>query len=74
MKSAKLSFDFSDNPKLIEALRLYAASEGISLKSAVLMALESYLAHKTENIAVIKLAEQAFSEWENKHDSVYDEL
>jgi len=74
MKSVKLSFDFSDQPRLAEMLRVQAAREGTSQKAIVSAALEAYFAHTVESTFLLKTAEKAFQEWDNEDDRVYDAL
>ena len=74
MKSLELSFDFRDQPQLVEMLRVQAAQEGTTQKAIVMNALESYFAHKLESPSVLKAAEQAFREWDNEDDQAYDSL
>lgn len=74
MKAAKLSFDFSDHPQLVELLRLQAVQAGTSQKAVLVKALQGYFAHQQENQKLLKLAEAAFSAWDNPDDAVYDRL
>jgi hypothetical protein len=74
MQSAKVSFDFSDRPKLIETLRVYAAQTGRSQKDVVAQALEAYFAHHSDSALIARLAESSFSEWDNPEDEIYNSL
>lgn len=74
MKSLKLSFDLTDEPQLVELLRMHAAKEGRSLKAVLVEALKSFFSHKQESALILKAAEKAFSEWDNEEDGVYDTL
>ena len=74
MKSLKLSFDFRDQPQLVEMLRVQAAQEGTTQKAIVIDALGSYFARKRESTSVLKAAEQVFREWDNEDDKIYDSL
>jgi hypothetical protein len=74
MKPVRVSFDFSDNPKLIEMLRLHALQEGTSQKAILVQALEAYFSHKQESAFILKAAEKVFQDWDNVEDSVYDTL
>ena len=74
MKSLKLSFDFRDQPQLVDVLRVQAARDGTTQKAIVIDALEYSFAHKLESTFVLKAAEQAFREWDNEDDKVYDSL
>ena len=60
------------NSGLAKLLRLEAAQEGTAVREVVIHALESYFSAKRENWATMKLAERAFSEWDNAKDSQYD--
>lgn len=74
MQSGKVSFDFSDRPKLVELLRIYAAQTGRSQKDVVAEALEAYFAHHSESAFIAKLAESSFAEWDNPDDEIYNSL
>lgn len=74
MKSAKVSFDFSDNPKILEILRTYATVTGKSQKAILIEALESYFSEKVETRLLWTAAERAFSEWDNPDDEIYNSL
>jgi hypothetical protein len=74
MQSAKVSFDFSDRPKLVELLRVHAAQTGRTQKDVVAEALEAYFAHHAESALILKLAESSFAEWDNAEDEVYNAL
>ena len=74
MKSAKVSWDFSDRPDVIDRLRLEAARQGTTQKAIVTLALESYLSHRLENERLLHAAGPAFAEWDNEEDRVYDDL
>ena len=73
-KSNKLTLDFSDVPGLIERLRMLAAQDGTTQKSIVVRALEAFFADRIENDLLLRAANQAFVEWDNKEDAVYDTL
>lgn len=74
MKTAKLSLDFSDRPKLVETLRTYATATGKSQKQVVTEALTEYFADRMESRQLWRAAEAAFAEWDNAEDAVYDSL
>lgn len=74
MKSAKLSFDFSDKTELVEVLRLEAARTGNSMKGILVEALESYFANRLENRLLTSAASQSFAEWDNEEDAIYDDI
>jgi|GEM_PF-1322763 len=73
-KSYKLNIDFSDEPKLIELLRLQAAKHGLTQKSVLIEALSRYFSDKQEEEFVIYAANRSFVEWNNPEDDVYDTL
>lgn len=74
MKALKLSFDFSDQQPLVEMLRMLAAKEGTSQKAIVIDALEAYFAEKLERNFLLQAANQAFREWDNEEDKIYDTI
>lgn len=74
MKSKKVSFDFSDTPKILELLRLRSTQKGISQKALVTEALIRYFAQDQENEFLKTAADKAFAEWNNPDDEVYDTL
>lgn len=69
----RITVDLGD-PQLVKLLRMEAASEGKTLREVITSALEGYFSAKRENQAVMKLAEEVFSEWDNSKDSDYDRL
>ena len=74
MKAAKLSLDLSDQPKLLELLRMFAAQTGRSQKAVVVEALEGYFADRQETRMLLLAADRTFAEWDNPDDAVYDTL
>lgn len=74
MKSHRVSFDFSDDPKILELLRNFSAASGKSQKSIVIEALKSHFAEKMETRMLWRAAEQTFSDWDNEDDEVYNDL
>lgn len=72
MKTAKLSFDLSDHPEMIEMLRFQAATTQKSQKAILIQALEAYFSHQLESRLILSAAEKIFSEWDNKEDEVYN--
>lgn len=74
MQSAKLSIDFSDDPKLMGLLRLVAARSGRSQKQVVTDALNAYFAHSAEAELLTSAANHTFAEWDNADDEVYNSL
>jgi hypothetical protein len=69
-----LSFDFSDEPQLVELLRIEAAKTNKTQKAIVIESLKAYFSDKLENALVYRAADNAFSEWDNDSDSIYDTL
>lgn len=72
MKTAKLSFDLSDHPEMIEMLRFQAATTQKSQKAILIQALEAYFSHQLESRLILSAAEKVFSEWDSKEDEVYN--
>lgn len=74
MNSAKLSFDFSDHPEVVEMLRFQAAATHKSQKAILIQALEAYFSHQLESRLILSAAEKVFSEWNSKEDEIYNSL
>lgn len=74
MKTRKLSFDFSDEPELVDLLRFEAARSKDSQKAIVVKSLKAYFAEKLDTALVSRAAEKAFAEWNNPEDEIYDKL
>ena len=74
MKALKLHFAFSDNPELVELLRMHSVQTGATQKSVVVKALEAYFSEKLENKMILSAAEKTFAEWDNSEDEIYDKL
>lgn len=74
MKTNKLSFDLGDVPELVELLRMEAVKTKTSQKGILIKALECYFANKLETTFLLKSAEKMFIDWDNKEDSIYDDL
>lgn len=74
MKTLKLSFDLTDQPQLVEALRLEAARSSTSQKAILVSALEAYFSNRLENSFLASAAHRSFTEWDNSEDSIYDTL
>ena len=72
MKTAKLSFDFSDSPELVEMLRVYATKKGKTQKAVVSEALQAFFADQLESSLLLRAADLTFQEWDNEEDKVYD--
>lgn len=71
--NTRITIDLHD-PQLLKLLRLEAAQEGMAIREVIVKALEGYFSSRRENRAVMMLAEQIFSEWDNPKDSEYDRL
>lgn len=69
----RITVDLRD-PQLLKLLRLEAAQEGKTIREIITIALEAYFSSRRENQAILKLAEQAFAEWDNPRDSDYDRV
>lgn len=74
MKTAKLSFDLSDHPEVIEMLKIQAVTQGKSQKAILVQALEAYFSHQIESRFVLAAAEKVFSEWNTQEDEAYNAL
>ena len=72
MKS-RISTDLGD-PKLLKLLKLEAQNQDTTVKEILVIALESYFAHRFETHALLRAAEEAFSEWSDPRDADYDKL
>ena len=74
MKSLKLSFDLSDEPELVELLRMESAHRKLSRKEILVNALKAYFADKVEGEMHLRIAGKTFSEWNSEADKAYDNL
>ena len=74
MKALQLSFDLSDEPQLVEWLRIRAAQSGKSQKSILVEALKRYLSDPQEEQFMLSAADKSFTEWSNPEDDIYDTL
>lgn len=74
MKTLKLSFDLSDEPQLVEWLRIRSAKSGKSQKSILVEALKRYLSDAQEEQFMLSAADKSFAEWSNPEDDIYDTL
>ena len=72
-RATRLSADLGD-PRLMRLLKAEAAEHGCSVKDVLVTALESYFAHRLETRALLKAAEDIFTEWNDPKDSDYDSL
>jgi hypothetical protein len=73
-KALKLNFDFSDEPKLVELLRVQSAQRGITQKRMLVEALNRYFSDKQEEQFIMSAANNSFKEWNNPADEIYDSL
>jgi hypothetical protein len=73
-KRLKLTFDFGDQPDLVETLRRVALHGRTSQKSIVVEALSAYFANRQKHSALLDAANQTFADWDNEDDKVYDSL
>ncbi len=71
--TTRLTVDL-ENPQLLKLLNLEAQEKGVPKKKIVISALETYFSEKSENLALLKLAEKSFSEWNNPRDDAYNKL
>jgi|HubBroStandDraft_1064217.scaffolds.fasta_scaffold146552_2 hypothetical protein len=74
MKSAKVSFDFSDQPEIAEHLRLLSARRQTTQKAIVVEALQQYFSRLRGDEFIAVAADLAFSEWDNPDDADYDKI
>jgi hypothetical protein len=74
MERRQVTFDFSDQPHLLAALRMMAAREKTTQKAVVIEALTAYFSQKQETLAILLAAEKSFAEWDNEEDRVYDSV
>jgi hypothetical protein len=71
MARHQVTFDFRDQPQLLDMLRLLAAKR----RTAVLTdALTAYFSQRQEEIALLTAADKSFAELDNEEDRVYDTL
>jgi hypothetical protein len=70
----QVTFDFGDHPRLLDALRITAARDKTTQKAIVVDALTAYFSQRQENLALLLAADEAFAEWDNEEDQVYDRL
>lgn len=70
---ARLSTDLGD-PKLLKLLKAEAAEKDSSIKDVLVIALESYFAHRIEVKSLQRATETVFDEWNDPRDSEYDSL
>lgn len=68
----RVTFDFGDQPRLLDILKIMAARGRTTQKAIVIAALAAYFSQKQENLALLMAADKAFGEWDNEEDRVYD--
>lgn len=71
--TTRISTDLAD-PRLVKLLKAEANERDTTVKEVLTCALEAYFAERLETKALAKLAESAFSEWDDPRDSDYDRL
>ncbi len=71
--NTRLTVDLQD-PQLLKLLRLKAAQDDKTIREIIVDALRGYLSSQQENLAILKMAESSFEEWDNPKDSDYDRL
>jgi hypothetical protein len=74
MKTKKVSFDFSDEPKVLDLLRVRSAQKGLTQKAIVIEALNRYFGQEQEDEFLRVAASTTFAEWNNPEDEVYNKL
>jgi len=70
---ARLSTDLGD-PRLIKLLKTEAQETDSTIREVLILALESYFAHKLETRALLKASEAMFEDWNNPLDAEYDQI
>jgi len=71
--TTRISTDLAD-PRLVKLLKAEANERDTTVKEVLTCALEAYFAERLETKALAKLAESAFTEWDDPRDSDYDRL
>ncbi len=74
MPRHQVTFDFRDQPQLLDMLRLLAAKRRTTQKAVLSDALTAYFSQRQEEIALLTAADTSFAEWGNEEDRVYDTL
>jgi hypothetical protein len=69
-----VTFDFRDQPRLLDVLKLMAAKQKTTQKAIVIDELTAYFSQKQENLALLLASDQTFADWDNKDDKIYDSL
>lgn len=70
----QVTFDFRDQPQLLDMLRLLAAKRHTTQKAVLTDALTAYFSQRQEEMALLAAADKSFAEWDNEEDRVYDTL
>jgi hypothetical protein len=70
----QVTFDFRDQPRLLDVLKMMAARKKTTQKAIVIDALTAYFSQEQENLALLLAADKTFAEWDNEDDRVYDTL
>ena len=70
----QVTFDFRDQPQLLDMLRMVAAKRRTSQKAVLTEALTAYFSQRQEEMALLTAADRSFAEWDNEEDRVYDTL
>jgi hypothetical protein len=73
VKSARISTDLGD-PQLIRLLKREAELSDLSIREVMVNALRTYFFHRIESRALMRAAEEVFTEWNDPRDSDYDAL
>jgi len=71
--ATRISTDLGD-PRLMRLLKAEANERETTVKDVLRRALEAYFAERLETKALAKLAESAFTEWDDPRDADYDRL
>jgi len=70
----QVTFDFRDQPQLLDMLKILAVKQKTTQKAIVVEALTAFFSHRQEALALLQAADSSFAEWENEQDRVYDTL
>jgi len=71
--TTRISTDLAD-PRLVKLLKAEANERDTTVKEVLTRALEAYFAERLETKALAKLADSAFTEWDDPRDAEYDRL
>lgn len=67
----RLTIDLKDT-HLLSLIKMEAARQHLAIRDVIVNALNAYFADREETTSLTKLAEVAFSEWDNPKDAAYD--